>query len=150
MRTRPASSARDALPPPSRSASRARTALSTVPDRSIIWNAVPINDVPWNRAAVQRPPGSRRGRAVLRAGLGARAGFDGRAAVRGRAGPAWQELPSTYVICERDNAIPVFAQEAMSQRAREVRRLDAGHSPFLSRPDDVAALVRDVFAKATG
>ncbi|WP_438007585.1 alpha/beta hydrolase [Sorangium sp. So ce321] len=63
---------------------------------------------------------------------------------------AWKELPSTYVICERDNAIPVFAQEAMSQRAREVRRLDAGHSPFLSRPDDVAALVRDVFAKASG
>ncbi|WP_437756360.1 alpha/beta hydrolase [Sorangium sp. So ce1389] len=63
---------------------------------------------------------------------------------------AWQELPSTYAICERDNAIPVFAQEAMSQRAREVRRLDAGHSPFLSRPDDVVALVRDVFARASG
>ncbi|WP_437335508.1 alpha/beta fold hydrolase [Sorangium sp. So ce394] len=59
---------------------------------------------------------------------------------------AWQELPSTYVICERDNAIPVFAQEAMSQRARQVRRLDAGHSPFLSRPDDVVALVRDIVA----
>lgn len=59
---------------------------------------------------------------------------------------AWQELPSTYVICERDNAIPVFAQEAMSQRARQVRRLDASHSPFLSRPDDVVALVRDVIA----
>ncbi|WP_437813925.1 alpha/beta hydrolase [Sorangium sp. So ce1078] len=59
---------------------------------------------------------------------------------------AWQELPSTYVICERDNAVPVFAQEAMSRRARRVRRLDASHSPFLSRPDDVVALVRDAIA----
>jgi pimeloyl-ACP methyl ester carboxylesterase len=63
---------------------------------------------------------------------------------------AWQELPSTYVICERDNAIPVFAQEAMSQRAKHVRRLDAGHSPFLSQPDEVAALVRDIVAAAAG
>ncbi|WP_441289333.1 alpha/beta hydrolase [Sorangium sp. KYC3313] len=63
---------------------------------------------------------------------------------------AWQELPSTYVICERDNAIPVFVQEAMSQRARHVRRLDAGHSPFLSQPDEVAALVRDIVAAAAG
>ncbi|WP_437724926.1 alpha/beta hydrolase [Sorangium sp. So ce861] len=61
---------------------------------------------------------------------------------------AWHELPSTYVICERDNAIPVFAQEAMSQRARQVRRLDAGHSPFLSRPDDLVALVRDIVASS--
>ncbi|WP_437798329.1 alpha/beta hydrolase [Sorangium sp. So ce693] len=63
---------------------------------------------------------------------------------------AWQELPSTYVICERDNAIPLFAQEAMSQRARDVRRLDAGHSPFLSQPDELAALVRDIVAAAGG
>ncbi|WP_437590255.1 alpha/beta hydrolase [Sorangium sp. So ce1000] len=63
---------------------------------------------------------------------------------------AWQELPSTYVICERDNAIPVFAQEAMSRRARDVRRLDASHSPFLSQPDEVAALVRDIVAAVAG
>ncbi|WP_433932752.1 alpha/beta hydrolase [Sorangium cellulosum] len=63
---------------------------------------------------------------------------------------AWQELPSTYVICERDNAIPVFAQEAMSQRARKVLRLDASHSPFLSQPDEVVAIVRDVLAAPLG
>ncbi|WP_438026637.1 alpha/beta hydrolase [Sorangium sp. So ce233] len=63
---------------------------------------------------------------------------------------AWQELPTTYVICQRDNAIPVFAQEAMSQRARKVLRLDASHSPFLSRPDEVAAIVRDVLAAPLG
>ncbi|AUX39072.1 hypothetical protein SOCE26_004540 [Sorangium cellulosum] len=63
---------------------------------------------------------------------------------------AWRELPSTYVICERDNAIPVFAQEAMSQRASAVRRLATSHSPFLSRPDEVVAIVREILAAAAG
>jgi pimeloyl-ACP methyl ester carboxylesterase len=54
---------------------------------------------------------------------------------------AWRDRPSTYVVCERDQAIPLFAQEAMSQRAGEVVRLDAGHSPFLSRPNEFVKLL---------
>ena len=54
---------------------------------------------------------------------------------------AWQRLPSTYVICEQDRAVPPPAQEAMSARAGNVHRLPSSHSPFLSRPDDVAELV---------
>jgi pimeloyl-ACP methyl ester carboxylesterase len=54
---------------------------------------------------------------------------------------AWSEIPSTYVICSNDNAIPVFAQEAMSTRAGRVERLDASHSPFLSRPDELAEII---------
>ena len=50
-------------------------------------------------------------------------------------------MPTTYVVCERDNAIPVFAQEAMAARAGRVERLDAGHSPFLSRPDELAEII---------
>jgi pimeloyl-ACP methyl ester carboxylesterase len=57
---------------------------------------------------------------------------------------AWRELPSTYVVCEQDQAIPVFAQEAMSARADTVLRLDAGHSPFLSQPAELAAVLRKV------
>jgi len=57
---------------------------------------------------------------------------------------AWRSIPSTYVICERDNAIPVPAQEMLSQRAGQVRRLDSGHSPFLSQPDAVVAIVREL------
>jgi pimeloyl-ACP methyl ester carboxylesterase len=60
---------------------------------------------------------------------------------------AWTELPSTYVVCEQDQAIPVFAQEAMSSRAGTVLRLDTGHSPFLAEPAELAALLRDVLAK---
>ena len=41
---------------------------------------------------------------------------------------AWQTVPSTYVVCERDNAIPPALQERMAQRAGTVSRIDAGHS----------------------
>ena len=55
---------------------------------------------------------------------------------------AWQELPSTYVVCEQDQAVPPSAQEAMGTRAATLERLPSSHSPFLARPDDVAAIVR--------
>jgi len=61
---------------------------------------------------------------------------------------AWREATTTYVICERDNAIPVFAQEAMAARAGRVERLNASHSPFLSRPDELAALLRSAAGPA--
>jgi pimeloyl-ACP methyl ester carboxylesterase len=57
---------------------------------------------------------------------------------------AWKDIPSTYVICDRDNAIPVPAQEMLAQRAGDVRRLDTSHSPFLSKPDEVVAILREL------
>ncbi|MFI6095271.1 alpha/beta fold hydrolase [Lentzea sp. NPDC051213] len=54
---------------------------------------------------------------------------------------AWHTVGSTYVVCENDNAIPVFAQDAMAQRATSVQRLPPGHSPFLSRPAELAAII---------
>jgi pimeloyl-ACP methyl ester carboxylesterase len=54
---------------------------------------------------------------------------------------AWRELPSSYLLCEQDEAIPVPAQEALSARTNVVERLAASHSPFLSRPADVAAFI---------
>jgi pimeloyl-ACP methyl ester carboxylesterase len=57
---------------------------------------------------------------------------------------AWRDIPSTYVICDLDQAIPVPAQEMLSGRAGAVHRLDASHSPFLSRPDEVVEIIRGV------
>jgi pimeloyl-ACP methyl ester carboxylesterase len=54
---------------------------------------------------------------------------------------AWKEIPSTYIICEQDNAIPVFAQEAMSGRASQQIRIDSDHSPFLSSPKELADII---------
>jgi pimeloyl-ACP methyl ester carboxylesterase len=60
---------------------------------------------------------------------------------------AWKDVPSTYVVSERDNAIPVAAQEMLAARAGAVHRLDAGHSPFLSHPDEVVAIIRGVLPR---
>jgi pimeloyl-ACP methyl ester carboxylesterase len=57
---------------------------------------------------------------------------------------AWRDVPSTYLICDRDNAIPVPAQEAMAARADTMQRLQSDHSPFLTDPDAVADLIRAV------
>jgi pimeloyl-ACP methyl ester carboxylesterase len=54
---------------------------------------------------------------------------------------AWETLPSTYVVCEQDRAVPPPVQEAMAARAGTVVRLPASHSPFFSRPRDVADIV---------
>jgi len=56
---------------------------------------------------------------------------------------AWRTIPSTYVICEADNAIPAAAQEAMARRADVVERLPTSHSPFLSQPAALAGLIRN-------
>ncbi len=61
---------------------------------------------------------------------------------------AWREVPSTYLVCEADQAIPLLAQERMAQRSRDVVRLPDGHSPFLSSPGEVARVLRDVAESA--
>jgi pimeloyl-ACP methyl ester carboxylesterase len=61
---------------------------------------------------------------------------------------AWKTIPNTYVICEDDNALPVSAQELMAERADNVHRLNASHSPFISQPAAVAKLIRHTLATA--
>lgn len=53
-------------------------------------------------------------------------------------------VPITYLICENDNAIPVFIQEKFAKNLGEgceIVRCDAGHCPFLSQADKVVELV---------
>lgn len=55
---------------------------------------------------------------------------------------AWQHVPSTYLICENDQAVPTQYQEMFAaSAASQVERCDAGHSPHLSQP---ALLVRKI------
>ncbi|MDT5018557.1 MAG: hypothetical protein QOD39_4717 [Mycobacterium sp.] len=61
---------------------------------------------------------------------------------------AWRTIPSTYVICEADNALPAAAQEAMAGRADDVARMPTSHSPFLSQPAALAGLIRRSLAHA--
>ena len=54
-------------------------------------------------------------------------------------------VPSTFLICENDNALPIPVQERMAKNLGEganVERCSAGHSPFVSQPDVVAKIIK--------
>ncbi|MFI6069900.1 alpha/beta hydrolase [Micromonospora sp. NPDC051227] len=61
---------------------------------------------------------------------------------------AWHAIPSTYVVCESDNALPPVAQEYFATRADRVARMATSHSPFLSQPAALARLIGDELASA--
>ena len=59
-------------------------------------------------------------------------------------GEPWRTLPTTYVVCTEDRAIPVATQWEMAARITDANPLarivawKASHSPFYSRPASVA------------
>jgi pimeloyl-ACP methyl ester carboxylesterase len=55
--------------------------------------------------------------------------------------PAWHSLPTTYVVCTNDKALPVESQRAMASRADHVIEWPTDHSPFVTRPAAIADLV---------
>jgi pimeloyl-ACP methyl ester carboxylesterase len=56
--------------------------------------------------------------------------------------PAWRTIPSTYIACTNDRVIPVAAQRWMAERAgSEVVEWGNDHSPFLTRPRDLAEIL---------
>lgn len=61
---------------------------------------------------------------------------------------AWRHIPSTYLLCDGDNAIPPALQESMVETVKAagvpitVERCQAGHSPFLSVPEVVVGMIR--------
>ncbi len=57
---------------------------------------------------------------------------------------AWKRIPSTYVACTEDVALPYPAQRAMSARARTVHTLRSSHSPFASRPAELARILAGI------
>jgi pimeloyl-ACP methyl ester carboxylesterase len=57
------------------------------------------------------------------------------------AAAAWQQAPSTYLVCADDRGTPAELQREFATRAGNVVELDAGHHPFLSQPAAVRDLV---------
>ncbi|KAK7931177.1 hypothetical protein PG985_001889 [Apiospora marii] len=55
-------------------------------------------------------------------------------------------IPKTYIVCERDQAIPVALQEKLVETVPGFRteRIHAGHSPFLSKPGECAGLMAKI------
>jgi hypothetical protein len=58
--------------------------------------------------------------------------------------PAWQVLPSSYVVCTDDRILSVSAQEQMAENADRTVRIDSDHSPFLSCPKVLAETLREI------
>ncbi|TRO56036.1 alpha/beta fold hydrolase [Streptomyces sp. IB201691-2A2] len=56
----------------------------------------------------------------------------------------WHTVPSAYIVCEHDQALPPQDQEALATRSDEVHRLASSHSPFLSMPQELAALLAEI------
>jgi pimeloyl-ACP methyl ester carboxylesterase len=63
---------------------------------------------------------------------------------------AWREKPSTYAVCTRDGAIAPSLQRRLAARCGRVLEWDSDHSPFLSRPGDVADLLAGLAREAGG
>ncbi|MGW4984209.1 alpha/beta fold hydrolase [Streptomyces mirabilis] len=61
---------------------------------------------------------------------------------------AWRTVPSTYVVCEQDQVFPVTLQEKYAAQATNAQRLPTSHSPFLSAPGRLAALLARVAAES--
>jgi pimeloyl-ACP methyl ester carboxylesterase len=62
----------------------------------------------------------------------------------------WHTIPSTYVVCENDQALAPQNQEALAARAGAVHRIASHHSPFLSMPEELAALLAKIALGSAG
>jgi pimeloyl-ACP methyl ester carboxylesterase len=56
----------------------------------------------------------------------------------------WRTVPSTYIVCEQDQALPLQDQEKLAARANATHRLASSHSPFLSMPGELASLLTKI------
>lgn len=54
---------------------------------------------------------------------------------------SWRTIPSTYVVLTEDLAIPEAMQRAFAAQATDTVVLDTSHSPMLSRPAQLAAIL---------
>jgi pimeloyl-ACP methyl ester carboxylesterase len=54
---------------------------------------------------------------------------------------AWHTVPSTYIVTEQDASLPVALQEQMATRTTSVLRMPTSHSPLLSRPAELVAIL---------
>ncbi|KAJ5622244.1 hypothetical protein N7528_005476 [Penicillium herquei] len=52
---------------------------------------------------------------------------------------SWKDIPSMYIYCVEDQALPMVVQEGFVKTLNEPVKfhIDASHSPFLSKPDEV-------------
>ncbi|MCV7420592.1 alpha/beta hydrolase [Mycobacterium yunnanensis] len=54
---------------------------------------------------------------------------------------AWQQVPTTYLVCTQDRGTVAERQREFARRADDVVEIEAGHHPFLSQPAVVGDLL---------
>jgi pimeloyl-ACP methyl ester carboxylesterase len=59
-------------------------------------------------------------------------------------GAGWHTVPSTYIVCEDDQAFPAQSQQLLAARSGAVHRVESSHSPFMSKPEELAALLAKI------
>jgi pimeloyl-ACP methyl ester carboxylesterase len=57
---------------------------------------------------------------------------------------AWRRLPSAFIVCDDDRIFPPVLAETLPPKADLVRHLATSHSPFLSRPAELADLIGEI------
>lgn len=57
---------------------------------------------------------------------------------------AWREVPSTYIVCTDDRVMSPEVQRKMAANATSRLEIDADHSPFLSKPEELADLITEI------
>ena len=64
--------------------------------------------------------------------------------------PAWKNLPSWFVVAQRDEVIPPDAERQFAQRmGATVVELDSSHVVMVSHPDEIADLIETVVQDVT-
>ena len=61
--------------------------------------------------------------------------------------PAWEEIPSWYLVAKQDRIIPPEAERAMAERAGSTTvEIDSSHVAMMSHPGAVVSLIRKAAA----
>jgi pimeloyl-ACP methyl ester carboxylesterase len=64
--------------------------------------------------------------------------------------PAWRTLPSWYLLCTEDKAIPPATQRFMAERAgARIREVAASHASMVSQPEVATQLILEAAEAAT-
>ena len=59
----------------------------------------------------------------------------------------WKEIPSVYLVCERDQAIPPPIQVQLAEGAgSKIETCAAGHMPQIGMPEKVAEVIEKAVA----
>lgn len=67
----------------------------------------------------------------------------GLAGLTSRRQPAYETIPSTYVVCTRDRVLHPELQERMATHCTTTVRIDTDHSPFVSTPGALTKIILD-------